>query len=77
VLEATMPSTRGIAEIDRSPDAIACAQAVLDAYTDALKSNTTRRRAFDAAVQVWREHNPMASPEMGPPAVASIICRKI
>ena len=50
---------------------------VLNAYTTVMIFSRNERRAFDAAVRAWQERNPNASPEAGPPAVASIICHKI
>jgi CheY-like chemotaxis protein len=54
----------------------ACVNDVLDTYTAAMKSNRNEKKAFDEAVRVWRGYNPNASPEQGPPAVATIICHK-
>jgi hypothetical protein len=50
---------------------------VLNAYTTAMTFTRNERRAFDAALRAWRERNPNASPEQGPPAVATIICHKV
>ena len=53
-----------------------CAQLVLDAYASSMRSGPTRRDAFRAAVRVWRERNPHASPEIAGAAVATILCNK-
>jgi hypothetical protein len=53
------------------------AQLVIDAYTAAVAVTHDERKAFDSAVRAWRERNPNASPEQGPPAVATIICHKL
>jgi hypothetical protein len=53
------------------------AQLVINAYTTAVASTRDERRAFDAAVRAWRERNPNASPEEGPPAVATIFCHHL
>ena len=53
-----------------------CAELVLDAYTNATRS-PGQRDAFNAAVRVWRECNPNASPEMARPAVAIILTKKL
>ena len=53
-----------------------CDKLVLDAYTNATRS-PDRRDAFNAAVRVWRECNPSASPEMAGPAVATILAKKL
>jgi hypothetical protein len=50
----------------------ATANVVLKAYTAARD-----QKAFDAAVQVWRERHPNANPEEGAAAVASIICNSL
>jgi hypothetical protein len=54
-----------------------CAQLVLDAYANALRSASTQRDAFRAAVRVWQEQNPKASSEMARAAVATILCKKL
>ena len=74
-----MPHTYSSVSVlrDAGSDATDCARAVLDAYTSALRSRFDERRAFGEAVRVWRQHNPNASPEQGPPAVATIICNKL
>jgi hypothetical protein len=53
------------------------AHVVLSAYRTAKTFSHDERKAFDAGVRAWRERNPNASPEEGPPAVASIICNKM
>ena len=50
---------------------------VLNAYITAMTLGRDERKAFDAAVRAWRERNPNASPEQGPPAVATIICHNL
>jgi hypothetical protein len=50
---------------------------VLNAYTITMALSRDERKAFDAAVRAWRERNPVASPEEGPPAVATSIRRKL
>ena len=52
-------------------------QLVINAYTTARVFTRDERRAFEAAVRAWRERNPNASPEEGPPAVATIIRHKL
>lgn len=52
-------------------------QLVINAYTTARAFTRDERRAFEAAVRAWRERNPNASPEEGPPAVATIIRHKL
>lgn len=53
------------------------AQLVINAYTMAMSVTHNEQKAFDSAVRAWRERNPNASPEQGPPAVATIICQKL
>jgi hypothetical protein len=53
-----------------------CPKLVLDAYTNATRS-PGQWDAFYAAVRVWRECNPNASPEMARPAVAIILAKKL
>ena len=60
----------------KNSETASLAQLVTDAYTTAMTLTRNERRAFDAAVRAWRERNPNASPEQGPPAVATIICHK-
>ena len=50
---------------------------VITAYTTAMAVTRNEQKAFDAAVRAWRERNPNASPEWGPPAVATIISQKL
>ena len=50
---------------------------VLNAYTTTMALSRDERKAFDAAVRAWRERNPSAPPEEGPPAVATILCHKL
>jgi hypothetical protein len=53
------------------------AHVVINAYTAAMTFGRNERKAFEAAIRAWRERNPNASPEEGPPAVATIICHKL
>lgn len=53
------------------------AQLVINAYTTAMAVTRNEQKAFESAVRAWRERNPNASPEQGPPAVATIICNKL
>ena len=53
------------------------AQIVINAYTAAMALTRNEQKGFDAAVRAWRERNPNASPEEGPPAVATIICHRL
>ena len=53
------------------------AQLVINAYTMTMKLTHNEQKAFDSAVRAWRERNPNASPEQGPPAVATIICHHL
>jgi hypothetical protein len=53
------------------------AQLVINAYSTAMALTRDERRAFQSAVRAWRERNPNASPEQGPPAVATIICNQL
>jgi hypothetical protein len=50
---------------------------VINAYSIAMAVSRNEKKAFDSAVRAWRERNPNASPEQGPPAVATIICQKL
>jgi hypothetical protein len=61
---------------ENAPENQTCTKLVLDAYTNALKSPGWRD-AFNAAVRVWRECNPTASPEMAGAAVATILAKKL
>lgn len=58
-------------------EASTLAQIVINAYTTAMTLTRNEPKAFDSAVRVWRERNPNASPEEGPPAVATIICHNL
>jgi hypothetical protein len=62
---------------DEDLEACNLAKLVINAYTTAMLFTRDERRAFEAAVRAWRERNPFASPEQGPPAVAPIICHKL
>ena len=53
------------------------AKLVINTYTRTMTFTRDERKAFEAAVRAWREHNPTASPEQGPPAVATIICHRL
>jgi hypothetical protein len=53
------------------------AQLVINAYTMAMSFTHDEHKAFDAAMRAWRERNPNASPDQGPPAVAAIICHNL
>jgi hypothetical protein len=53
------------------------AQMVMNAYTTAMTVTRNKQKAFESAVRAWRERNPNASPEEGPPAVATIIRHKL
>lgn len=52
-------------------------QLVINAYTMAMSFTHDEHKAFDAAMRAWQERNPHASPEQGPPAVATIICHNL
>jgi hypothetical protein len=55
-----------------------CRQAVLDAYTTAMKHLFLREaQAFDSAASVYRARNPGVSLEAARRAVAGIICGTI
>lgn len=62
---------------DADLEASNTAHVVLNAYTTAKTVSHDEIRAFDAGVRAWRERNPNAAAEEGPPAVASIICHKL
>lgn len=62
---------------DEELEASNLAQMVITAYTTAMAVTRNEQKAFDAAVRAWRERNPNASPEWGPPAVATIISQKL
>jgi hypothetical protein len=53
------------------------AQMVINAYVTAMTVTRNEQKAFDSALRAWRERNPNASPEQGPPAVATIIRNKL
>lgn len=53
------------------------AHLVINAYSTAMAVSRNEQKAFDSAVLAWRGRNPNASPEQGPPAVATIICHKL
>jgi len=49
---------------------------VLEAYEATLARSLNERKAFEAAVQVYRSQNPDLAEEDARRAVANIICRK-
>jgi hypothetical protein len=62
---------------DEDLEASNLAQMVINAYTIAMSLTRNEQKGFDAAVRAWRERYPNASPEQGPPAVATIICERL
>ena len=66
-----MPRARPIS-LNVMPDDGDTAHVVLQAYRSARD-----QKAFDAAVQAWREQHPDTTPEQGAKAVAVIICNSL
>jgi hypothetical protein len=62
---------------DAELEASNLAHMVINAYSTAMAVSRNEQKAFDSAVRAWRERNPDASPEDGPPAVATIICNRL
>jgi hypothetical protein len=62
---------------DTELEASNLAQMVINAYSTTMAVTRNEQKAFDSAVRAWRERNPNASPEEGPPAVATIICHNL
>jgi hypothetical protein len=54
-----------------------CAAFVLTAYTIAMATHRTERKAFEAAIRAWRERNPEAAEGEAARGVASIICNSL